>query len=184
MLVQYLHSIFSVFFRWWWAVLTGVFTILTPIFLPSGVSVGPKGLAVTIFIFLTLAFIALSTTVASWNWFASAECKPTLTELVPAQPKTKTPLTFIVRPEVIPLSPGNLLAVFRQLDHGVEVCAAILEVKSKRTNGTDWQAEAKWISALHQTALQANQVQRSNLRLKVIDGEAVALVEKCTREAV
>ncbi|MEP7126360.1 MAG: hypothetical protein ABJE95_35840 [Byssovorax sp.] len=184
MILRYFQALFSVFFRWWWAVITGIFTILVPMLTPAaGITLTPIRLGVLLFVLSTLVFLLLSVISASWGWYTKGRTHPVLVELVPEQPG-QTPLTFVVASEGDPLPPGSLLAVFRMMDHGVEVCAAVLEVRAERTDGGGLQAEPKWISALHQNALQQNKVKKNNLKLRLVDAGPLALVEKCIQEKI
>jgi hypothetical protein len=183
-IMRYIRELFEVFFRWWWAVVTGLFTILGPLLTPpTGVLLTRFQIAVLVFVLSVLGFLVVSVISTSWGWYIKACTHPVLVELVPEQPG-QTALTFLVASAALPLPPGSLLAVFRLMEHGVEVCAAVLEVGAERTDGRGFQAVPRWISALHQTALQRNQVKKDDLRLRLVSAEPLLLVEKCIREQV
>ena len=64
---------------------------------------------------------------------------------------------------------------------GVEACAAVLEITADRTDGR-LQAEPRWISSIHKTALQTGRVRKDDLSVRVLPASARALVERCVRE--
>jgi hypothetical protein len=85
-----------------------------------------------------------------------------------------------VQPGTEPIPLGSCLALFRLTEHGVEACAAVLQVISDRPDGQGLQAEVRWMSAHHRPVFQKGQVNKNSLRVRVVNGEALTLVEKST----
>jgi hypothetical protein len=184
MISRYLGELFSVFYRWWWGAITGIFTLLSVVAAPeSGITIGRAEVGIVLFLFLTLFFLVISLITVSWRWYAKVGVHPTVREVFPEQ-RGSTALTFVVQPgtELIPL--GSYLALFRLTEHGVEACAAVLQVISDRTDGQGLQAEVRWMSAHHRPVFQKGQVNKNSLRVRVVNGEALTLVEKCVKEGL
>lgn len=179
---EYVGTLFNVFFRWWWAAITGVFTIIGVFLAPEqGITLSRIGLGLIIFFGLTLAFLSISVVATSWRWYLAGGVFPTVVGFVPEK-KGETALTVIVQSDPHILSSGTYLALFRVTQYGIESCAAVLEVKSKRNDGKGYQAEPVWISAVHKTALQKGEARLDDLRLRVVSRDVLSLVAKCVLE--
>jgi drug/metabolite transporter (DMT)-like permease len=64
---NFLRLIFSSFFRWWWAVITGVASIAGWLSVPrEGLSLTPLMFSILILFVLTLFFLVLSTVYQGW----------------------------------------------------------------------------------------------------------------------
>jgi hypothetical protein len=180
----YLTALLSVFFRWWWAALTGVLTIVaffaTP---PEGLSVSGAVLAITSLTFLTLAFLTLSTLVVSWRWFSESGMHPVVERIVSSH-STGGQITFVVKSLSFPIGPGTFLALFRVSEYDIEACAAVLEVVAERKDGKGHQAEPRWISDAHKLPLQKGTVKADDLRLRVVSREVLDLVARCAKDEV
>ncbi len=186
MILKYFSEIFSVFYRWWWAALTGVFSLLGALYVfEEPVSISPWLAAIYIFIICSMSFLAISLLVVSWKWYISVGAKPCVNRVIPEQlGADSNPLTFVIDPGPVPLLPSSYLALFYSTEHGNEVCAAVLEVRSVRNDGKGVQAEAKWISPPHRSRLQSGDVAVNKLHLRVLDGAAVAFIIKAIMEEV
>lgn len=179
----YLGGLISVFFRWWWAALTGLASILGVLLASeAGITVNRLGITLLIFGFSFLLFLVISLMVTSWEWYKRG-VHPFVTQII-SDRTADPPLTFVVAADHQMLSVGTQLALFRITNQDIEVCAAILTVKSCRTDGKGFQAEPLWISPMHKTDFQKRQVRCTDLRLRVISGEIFDVVERYVREQV
>ena len=71
---QFLRLLLASFFRWWWAVVTGVASILSYMSLPSGVSIGRLSASVAVLCLSVLLFITVTVIHQGWklykeHWF-------------------------------------------------------------------------------------------------------------------
>ena len=89
-------------------------------------------------------------------------------------------LVFLAEPDI--LAHGSYLALFRVMGYDVEKCAGIFQITGQRADGKGFQAEPKWIAAIHKNALQMNEVKLEDIRLRIVSKEVVSLIEKCIRE--
>ena len=77
MLRRFVTELFSVFFRWWWAAITGVFTLLGAIAVPTaGITLGRYEVAGALFLFSFTLFLTLSVVAVAWRWYARIESRP------------------------------------------------------------------------------------------------------------
>ena len=182
MLRRFVTELFSVFFRWWWAAITGVFTLLGAIAVPTaGITLGRYEVAGALFLFSFTLFLTLSVVAVAWRWYARIESRPVVRDLIPEQPN-RAPMTIVVEPGTEPLPAGSQLALYRITELGAEACVAVLEVTTERKDGLGLQAEARWISSMHKAPLQRGNVRKDDLRLRPIHGDAIALVVRCLQE--
>jgi hypothetical protein len=183
MIIRYVRALFTPFFRWWWAALTGFFTIVGSVAaFNDPIVVGPVLAAALVFLVFTLLFLVLSAVAVSYRWYC-VSVHPDVVRVVPEKTgESAHPLTFVIRPGPEPLPVGSLLALFRTEPYGVEVCAAILEVKGERVDGDGFQAEPRWMSPSHKTDVQRGKVSVHDLRVRAFSGQVVSFIENSLRE--
>src|SRR4051794_21210347 len=63
---DFLQLLFGSFFRWWWAAITGVASILSYLSLPTGLSVGRLGTAIAILLGGTMVFLCVTVVHQGW----------------------------------------------------------------------------------------------------------------------
>lgn len=161
---RYLRILTQSFFKWWWAVATGVASILSWLGVPSsGITISPIAFSLLVFVFLALVFLLLSTIVQGHEWYVATEVHPEIVRIVP--PSGGMPPTFVVRCDGRPLAVGVLLSVYRDVA-GQEVCMALLRLEHLRQDGGGWQCRPLWMSPGHQRDLSAGRIEARLLRLR------------------
>ena len=140
---EYLKFILSPFFRGWWAIITGLATLLGYVLTPeTGVRLVPiLSLLITLLIF-SLLFFALSVLVQGWYLFIN---RYTGLEVKNIQ-KNEGELVFILS-GYLPLGVGTIVDIHRRLGD-LEVPFALVKVASQNDKGF-YQAEALTTAPAH-----------------------------------
>jgi hypothetical protein len=174
--LRFLRRLTAAFFRWWWAALTGVATVLSWLGLPSaGITVPRPLIVLGIFIALALTFLVVTVTAQSYEWFLSDAMNPKVLRVV--QGSGGKPV-FVLRSEGRPLLAGHILAVHRDVG-GAEICMAVLRCDKSRHDGEGDQCEAIWISPGHRNDLARGKVAVSGLHIRRdIPAEAIDQIVK------
>ena len=69
----YLGTLMSPFFRWWWALITGVATLLAFFALKTnGLTLSGTQVALAVLIFFSLVFLMLSVVSQGFKWYSRA----------------------------------------------------------------------------------------------------------------
>jgi hypothetical protein len=161
--LTFLRQLTDSFFRWWWAVLTGLASLFSWFGVPNGgVLVSRLAVALAVFGALGLVFLVAAMIVRSYEWFLGQTVHPRVVRVVAGDGGETL---FVVRAEGRPLSAGNLLAVHRDVA-GEEICIAVLRFDRSREDGEGDQCEAIWISAGHQNELARGRVKPGELLVR------------------
>jgi len=156
----YCKLLFSSFFSWWWAVLTGVASILSFLSLPlQGVTFSPLALSCCLLAVLLLVFLTLTTVYRGWMLF-DRQLTSTQFSGVCANDEYPEGLVFLLNAP-LPLPNGMLLELRRDYN-GAEVVAAVLEVVESTASG-QLQAQSVWMSPGHKRDLRLKKVQTTDL---------------------
>jgi len=71
--VKYLGTLMSPFFRWWWALITGIATLLSFFaWKTNGLTLSGTQVALAVLILLSLLFLMLSVVRQSFKWYSRA----------------------------------------------------------------------------------------------------------------
>lgn len=161
---RFLRQLFGAFFKWWWAAITGVASILSWLGAPETRLTIPRPfVAIIIFLVLALIFFATTSIAQSYRWFIQSEVHPTIVRVVPGKANEQT--IFVINARDRPLAAGTLLAVHRDVA-GKEVCCAILRLNRARQDGGGDQCEAIWISDGHLRDLTQGKVSLASLHVR------------------
>ena len=161
----YLGWIFQVFFRWWWAALTGTASLVPLFWIPqSGISLSNITVTATIFVVLTLAFLTVSVLVQGWSlyWDRSRQL-----EVVSIRESKDLGSDWIfVIDGYLQESSGVLIEVRRLLED-TEVPFALVRVVDTTEKGY-YQAVPVWFFAGHLRDFTQHRFDLSALRAKTI----------------
>lgn len=145
-LQRYLGLLLDPFFRWWWALITGIATLLSYVLTPeSGVQIGPPVvLAITLGVF-TLLFFSLTTLVQGWRLYQERHAD-LLVRSIQRNKDLGGDWIFVLdgNPN---LTPGTLLDIHRR-SGDVEAPFAFVEIRSTTATGK-YLATPVWISPRH-----------------------------------
>ena len=162
---SYLSWIAGPFFRWWWAALTGVVSILgyfgTP---PSGFILSRNAILLLIFAFFSIAFLGLSSTVRGWKLFFWRE-QPLRVISVRKDKDYDSKLLFVLD-GFLDKKAGVLLEIRRLLDRA-ELPFCVVRVIDTTEEGRT-QAVAIWTSPSHMRAFSRREFGARDLRVSSI----------------
>ncbi len=151
---EFFRLIFSSFFRWWWAVITGFASIASWLFVSrEGILLTPLMFSMLILLGLTLVFLVLSTVYQGW--------------LIYQEHFTRLRIVGFQKcndydGEHVFLLDGNIGAAqgtvieLKRFYEGVEVTIALAEIMEKNSKG-QYQANPFWISPGHLRDLKMGQ---------------------------
>jgi hypothetical protein len=141
----FLSLVFGSFFRWWWAVVTGVLSLLSWVFVPQGVELSRVAVTTLTVVWLALFFLCVSVSYQSWllyrDRWTSAEVLGCL-----ASDSYGGEFVFLIKVEG-PIGRGEL-AELRRYVSGVEVPIALVELMERNSRG-QVQARPVWLSPGH-----------------------------------
>ena len=161
----YLGWIFRVFFRWWWAVLTGTASIVPLFWIPqSGIILSNITVTATIFVVLTLAFLTVSVLVQAWSLYWDRNRQPEVVSISRSRSKDLGSDWIFVIDGHLRESNGVLIEVRRLLED-TEVPFALVKVVEKTGQGY-YQAVPIWLSPGHLRDFTQQKFERSALRAK------------------
>jgi hypothetical protein len=147
---SYLRLLFSSFFNWWWAAITGFASIASFLAVPEdGVTFGRLAFGLSLMGSLTLLFLTLTTVYQGWTLFQKAFPEPHCVG-VHRSDEYDTNYVFLLE-DRFPLPLGMLVELHRYCN-GVDCLAGVLEV-IERNAKQQYQAKPVWISPGHKKDL-------------------------------
>lgn len=156
----YIGWLFGPFFRWWWAVATGLASVLAFVWTPpAGVQLGRSTILIFAFGGLTLLFLTLAAIVQAWRLFAERYRAFEVVAILKSE-EFASGWAFVLRGHLQD-STDVLVEIRRPLDD-VEVPFAIVRVSGHTSQGLI-QADPIWISAGHLRDLKASRFSASSL---------------------
>lgn len=145
---SYIAWISQPFFRWWWAVITGVVTLIAFLWTDQGMTVPRFGVLIAVVGSSGLIFLTFSVLVQGWLLYSD---RTGLFEVVALQKNKNRDLGsdwVLVLRGPIELPTGRILQVTRKLYDGVEVPFAIVKTSGKTASGL-YQSVPIWLSSGH-----------------------------------
>lgn len=181
-MTRFFHALLSPFFRWWWAVLTGVGTLVGLYSVPAeGVRLGPSAVASLALGFSLCLFLAVSVLYRSYGWYRAVADAPRVESINRAN--EDHPLTLVLAAQHSDLELGQLVALYLTPSTGVEVCIAVGRVSAYAGAPGRLHVEPIWIAPKHQTDLLTGRAQATALRAtRQLDDRALRLIERMNRE--
>lgn len=140
----YLGWIFRVFFRWWWAALSGTASIAALFWTPqSGITLSNIAVTAMIFVVLTLSFLTVSVLVQGWALYWDRGHQPEVVSIRRSK-DLGSDWIFVIN-GYLQESGGALIEVRRLLED-TEVPFALVRVVGTTERGY-YQAVPIWLSA-------------------------------------
>lgn len=171
--LSYCRLLFEPFFKWWWAAITGVASILSYLALPeSGVAVSKLGVATGVLVGLFLLFLVLSVVWQGWLLYAArfAELR------VAAINKCKDyGGEYVVVLRGLRVESGVLLELHRFVGE-VEVPVAVVEVMQTNSLG-EHQARPLWFAPGHLRDFGTRKYDATDLRVRMAVSRPT--IERC-----
>lgn len=165
LILKYIKDLTSVFFRWWWAMLTAVATFVPLFSLPASIAISKTTIALALFGVSLLLFLTLAVMSRGFGWYIGSHNSPSVVSCVPAAVEAAKPVSdevFKVS-SVHELEIGQILTVLRTTNRGTG-CFGIIKVDRRLgTDSTEYQCSPLWIAPVHKNDLVQNQVQPSQL---------------------
>jgi hypothetical protein len=149
--LAFLKAIFSTFFRWWWAVLTGLASVLSWLAAPQGLTLTRLQFAATTLMVLIVAFFAASTIYQAWRVFRNKIAPSTITDM---QRSDSYGGEYVFVISGLHSQMKGRVAELRRRLNGVEVPFAVIEFLDENAKG-NFQANPLWISPNHLRELRA-----------------------------
>jgi len=134
------------FFRWWWALITGIASFLSFVWTPpTGLSIGKTGILLLSFAIFSLLFLVVSVVAQGYQLFCE-RYKGLEVVAIQKMAGSGTDLTFLLRGYLRDAT-GLLVEIRRPLED-IEVPFAIVRITSMTSKGL-YQAVPVWVSAGH-----------------------------------
>lgn len=137
----YFKLVFSTFFRWWWAVITGIASLSGWVFSPiEGITIPRYGMGLAILGGFVLLFLTISAIYQCWEIFS--EASPIR---VASFEKPKSGDFIFLLNSTISLEPHTLLVFKRYSSDEIETVVALVEIIERNSKG-QYQTRAIWTS--------------------------------------
>ena len=158
----YLNLIFNSFFRWWWAVITGIASIGSWVYAPeSGILVTPMFFGIYILIISITSFLSVSVIYQGWKIYKK---KHNSIKIVGFRKCDAYDSEFVFVLEGFNGDNQNVLLELKRFHEGIEVPISLVEVLEKNSKGQH-QARPIWISSGHLRELKMGEFVYSDLKV-------------------
>ncbi|HVA66366.1 MAG TPA: hypothetical protein VNK24_05515 [Elusimicrobiota bacterium] len=137
----YFKLVFSTFFRWWWAVITGIASIAGWVFSPiSGITIPRYGMGLAILGGLVLLFLTISAMCQCWGIYSE-----TAPIRVANFEKPKSGDFVFLLYSTVEIEAHTLLVFKRYSSDDIETVVALVEVIERNSKG-QYQTRSIWTS--------------------------------------
>lgn len=160
---SFLRLIFSSFFRWWWAVITGAASIAGWLSVPQeGISLTPIMFSFLILFVLTLLFLVLSTVYQGWLIYQEHLIRLRIVEFLKSDIYDGE---YVILLECnIDIAQGTVVEL-KRFHAGVEIAIALVEIMEENSKG-QYQARPIWFSPNHFRELRMGQFSYSEIEVE------------------
>ncbi len=166
-LLRYLRALTQPFFRWWWALLTGVATLLSFFqWQQTGVNLSGVTVALSVCAALTLLFFAGSVITQGFGWYTQSQRQPVVVACTPAD--KESPVEIFHLTSALPLEPGQVISLLRTMGERV-FCIGMLKVERIATGR--YQCVPLWIAAGPKQELKQGKIPLSHLSASLLLNE-------------
>jgi len=143
---KYLSFIVGPFFRWWWALITGLATLLSYKVTPqAGWHIGAVGALTLTLLCSTLLFLAISVVYQGWQLFRGRYAELVLRGIQRSRDLGSDWVFVLSAGLDLPI--GTIIDVHRRLGD-VEVPFALIEIIGATSDGL-YQALPRWLAPIH-----------------------------------
>ena len=141
---NFLRLIFSSFFRWWWAVITGAASIAGWLSVPrDGILLTPFVFSMLILFALTLLFFVLSTVYQGWLIYQEYLTRLRVAGFLKSDIYGDDEYVFLLEGNIS--VPQGTVIELRRFHAGAEVTIALVEIMEQNSKG-QYQARPIWFS--------------------------------------
>ncbi|MCZ3364406.1 MULTISPECIES: hypothetical protein [Methanobacterium] len=133
------------FFRWWWALITGLASLISLFILPDNIMINQAYFSILIIIISVLLFLCASTLYQGLSLYQNRLSAPKVIGSLNSKIYGGD-IVFLIESSSI-IIPGKI-AEFRRFHNGVEVSFALVEFMEENSKG-QLQAKPLWISPAH-----------------------------------
>ena len=156
----YLRELMSVYFKWWWAALTGIASLLPFLGFPGPeITLSSAVASLLVFLACSLLFLTFSVVSQGYTWYTGARNAAVVESCIPAQSSSE-PEVFCIR-SAVALEPGGVLTILRTTDRGTG-CLGMVKV-DRVVESLLYQCSPLWISPIHKSDLAQRKVHVSQL---------------------
>ena len=160
----FFRLVFSSFFRWWWAAITGFASIASWLFVSrGGVLLTPLVLSILVLVGLTLLFLVFSTVYQGWLIYKGSL---TRVRIVGFQKCDSYDGEYVFLLEGNIGNGQGLVVELRRFLEGVEVPIALAEIMEKNSKG-QYQARSIWIAPEHHRELKMGRFVYSEIEVEL-----------------
>lgn len=163
-IIDFSGFLFNSFFKWWWAAITGLASLLSWIVLPNNdIIIKKVWISVLIIIISILLFLCISTILQSWKLFTGEYTKKIKVDGLLRSDETDKKHIFLLN-GASGITIGSLMEVYG-FRNQLEVPVALIEVEHCRDDGIT-QANALWISPIHLLDIKKGNFLTSSLKVR------------------
>jgi len=167
-MIRYLASLTGPFFRWWWAAVTGVATLLSFFeWRSTGAHLSGTAAAIIVGVFLTITFFAASVIVQGFGWYTQSHRQPAIVACTPAD--RESPVEVFHVTSALPLEPGQVISLHRVMGDRV-FCIGMLKVERLVSNR--YQCVPLWIAASSKQDLKQGRIPLAHLSASLLLNES------------
>ncbi len=149
-LTSYLKFLFDPFFKWWWAAITGLASILGLLITPkTGVTLSQPAVFALTFCSMGMLFLVVTTVSRGWELYKYRF--PEMTVVAMQKSKEFGGEFVVVIRSATELTRGMIVELRRPLEYA-EVPFALVEIKDQTSNG-NYQALPIWSATNHKERL-------------------------------
>ena len=165
---NYLGTIFRPFFCWWWALITGIATLLAFFnWKAKGMTLSGTLVALLFMLFFTLLFLVISVITQGFKWYTKAHCNPEVIACASATPDSKLEVFHIK--SLLPLEPGQVISLLRTFDDRV---TRVGMLKVERRLNEYYQCVPLWFGSGHRQDLKLGKLQPRHLTASLFLNES------------
>ena len=167
--LKYVGTLLTPFFRWWWALITGVATLFS-FFAWRTTELNLSGIqaALAVLIFFSMLFLVLSVISQGYKWYIRSYCNPEVIKFSPAANDSETEIFHLK--SLLPLEPGQVVSVLRTFDDGRVICMGMLKVE--RLLSDRYQCIPLWIGPGHRQDLKRGKIKEKHLSTSLLLNES------------
>ena len=171
MFLNYCRLVFGPFFKWWWAAITGVASILSYLALPEvGLTIPRLWVALGVLGGMLLAFLTLSVVWQGWLLFEERFSDLRVTAINRCEDFGGHYVVILVGPQVVPGALSNCIAFSRV----PKFPSALLEIMQTNSKG-EHQTRPLWFAQGHLSDFVNRMYEPGDLRVRLLVSRSVVV---------
>lgn len=161
----YLVWLLQPFFRWWWAVITGVVTLIAFVWSPQSLTVPRAGVLIAVVAGFGLFFLAVAVVAQGWNLYSDGARPFAVVTLHKDKNRDLGSDWVLVLRGPSDVDAGCILQVSRRLHDGVEVPFAVVKTCGKNASGLH-QSVPIWLAPGHLNDFKKHEFSSASLQVE------------------